>query len=115
EAEREFVVNPLRVPRRLETLDNIRRVSSVQLFVDRAQAVRPDFQLTPRNAPIIADLCSRLEGIPLAIELAAARIRVLTPEQMLTQLDDRFSFLVSRRREPTERHRTIRAAVDWSY
>lgn len=89
--------------------------SSVQLFVDRAQAVRPDFQVTDRNAAAIAELCCRLEGIPLAIELAAARAKVLTPAQMLAQLERRFDFLVSRKRDATERHRSLWAAVEWSY
>jgi predicted ATPase/DNA-binding SARP family transcriptional activator/class 3 adenylate cyclase len=88
---------------------------SVQLFVDRAQAVRPDFQVTPFNASAIAELCERLEGIPLALELAAARAQVLTPTQMLAQLERRFDFLVSRRRDVAARHRTLRAAIDWSY
>jgi predicted ATPase len=89
--------------------------ASVQLFVDRAQAVRPDFQVTDANAQALAELCDRLEGIPLAIELAAARALVMSPAQMLAQLEHRFDFLVSRRRDVAERHRTLRAAIDWSY
>ena len=89
--------------------------ASVQLFVDRAQAVRPDFQVTEANAQALAELCDRLEGIPLAIELAAARALVMSPAQMLAQLEHRFDFLVSRRRDVAERHRTLRAAIDWSY
>jgi len=88
---------------------------AVQLFVDRAQATRPDFQLTAANAGSVAELCRRLEGIPLAIELAAAWAQVLSPGQMVAQLQDRFQFLVSRRRAASERHRTLRAALDWSY
>jgi hypothetical protein len=87
----------------------------VQLFVDRARATRPDFQVTPRNAAAVARLCERLEGIPLALELAAARAQMLTPSQMLMQLEARFDFLVSRRRDIAPRHRTLRAALDWSY
>ena len=87
----------------------------MQLFVDRAQAVRPDFQVTNQNAAAVAELCDRLEGLPLAIELAAARAQVLTPAQMLRQLAHRFEFLVSRRRDGAERHQTLRAAMDWSY
>src|SRR5439155_25047183 len=86
---------------------------SAQLFVDRAQVARPDFQLTPGNAAAVAELCVRLEGIPLAIELAAARAQVLTPAQMAKQLEHRFAFLVSRRRDVDERHRTLWAAIDW--
>lgn len=88
---------------------------SVQLFIDRAQAVRPDFQVTNLTAPAVAALCDGLEGIPLAIELAAARAQVLTPAQMLAQLAHRFDLLTSRRRDLSERHRTLRATVDWSY
>jgi tetratricopeptide (TPR) repeat protein len=88
---------------------------SVQMFVDRAQAVKPDFQVTNSNAAALAELCDRLEGIPLAIELAAARAQMLTPTQMLLQLGKRFEFLVSRKRGVTERQRTLRATVDWSY
>jgi predicted ATPase len=88
---------------------------SVQLFIDRAQTVKPDFQVTSQNAASVAALCHRLEGIPLAIELAAARALVLTPAQMLRQLEHRFDFLVSRRRDGVERHQTLRAAIDWSY
>jgi predicted ATPase/DNA-binding SARP family transcriptional activator len=87
---------------------------SIQLFVDRAQAARPDFQITPRNAGAVATLCERLEGVPLALELAAARALLLTPEQMLIQLRERLNFLVSRRRDAPPRHRTLRAAIAWS-
>src|SRR5262249_39660298 len=85
-----------------------------QLFIDRAQTVKPDFQVTNQNAAAVAALCHGLEGIPLAIELAAARALVLTPAQMLRQLAHRFDFLVSRRRDGVERHQTLRAAMDWS-
>jgi predicted ATPase/DNA-binding SARP family transcriptional activator len=94
-------------------------VPSVTLFVDRAQAVRPDFQLTAANAPGVARLCAALEGLPLAIELAAARIGALTPAQMLARLEERegalWAMLTSRRRLPDRRHRSLRAALDWSY
>jgi predicted ATPase len=88
---------------------------SVQLFVDRARAARPSFQLTPANAGAVAALCSRLEGLPLAIELAAARASVLTPQQMLARLEKRFELLVSPRRDVSTRHRTLRAAIESSY
>src|SRR5262249_2705883 len=96
-------------------LSTIHQCASVQLFVDRAQAVRPDFQVTRQNAAAVAELCQRLEGIPLAIELAAARAQVLTPAQMLAQLTRRFDFLAGRRRDVAARHRTLRAALEWSY
>ena len=115
EAEMELRVGPLPIPVADEEPVRLLNCSAVQLFVDRAQAARPDFQLTARNVPAVAELCRRLEGLPLALELAAAWSPVLTPAQMATELAHRFSFLVSRRRGVDERHRTLRAAVDWSY
>jgi predicted ATPase/Flp pilus assembly protein TadD len=97
------------------TPEHLTMYDSVRLFIDRAQASRPDFQVTNRNAPAVAELCDRLEGIPLALELAAARAQVLTPAQMLAQLAHRFDFLVGRKRDTTERHRSLRAAMEWSY
>ncbi len=88
---------------------------SVQLFADRAQGVRPDFQVTRGNAPAVAALCERLEGIPLAIELAAARAQSLTPAQMLERLEERFDLLARRGAVAEERHRSLWAAIDWSY
>lgn len=120
-AETEFPVAPLPIPRRggkndaAQTPEALSLFESVRLFIDRAQQVLPHFQVTSSNAPALAQLVSRLEGIPLAIELAAARAQVMTPAQMLVQLDQRFNFLVSRRRDAEERHRTLRATVDWSY
>jgi predicted ATPase len=106
-----------RPPSQLATVNwqLLTEVPSVQLFVDRAQAVRPDFQVTERNAAAVAALCHRLEGIPLAIELAAARAQVLTPAQMVEHLSRRFQLLVGRQRDAAGRHRTLRAALDWSY
>ncbi len=113
--EQEFVVPPLRTPGGADNPEALGVYESVRLFVDRAQAVKPDFRVTNHNAPAVAELCDRLEGLPLAIELAAARAQVLTPAQMLAQLANRFEFLVSRKRGVAERQRTLRAAVDWSY
>lgn len=113
--EHEFVVPPLRTPGGNESPHGLGMFESVTLFVDRAQAVKPDFRVTNQNAAAVAELCDRLEGLPLAIELAAARAQVLTPVQMLAQLSKRFEFLVSRKRGVAERQRTLRAAVDWSY
>ncbi len=132
-AESEYSVTPLPTPRGIDTPERLVEFDSVRLFVDRAQAVRPDFQVTNQNAPAVAELCDRLEGIPLAIELAAARAQVLSPAQMVQQLSPlrrptswvpregqgegsrRFDVLVSRRRDAVERHRTLRATLDWSY
>jgi len=88
---------------------------SVRLFVERGQALQSDLTLTDDTAPAIARICARLDGLPLAIELAAARARVLTPEQILTRLDDAFHLLVSASHTAPPRHQTLRATLDWSY
>ncbi len=113
--EQEFPILPLPIPAASDAPENVLGFGSVQLFLDRAQAVRPDFQITQANTEAMAQLCRHLEGIPLAIELAAAQAKVLTPSQMLGQLARRFDFLVSRRRDAIERHRTLRSAIDWSH
>ena len=114
-SEREFAVPTLPTPQGSHALSTLTLYESVQLFVDRAQTVRPDFQVTNHNAPGLAELCDRLEGIPLALELAAARAQVLTPSQMLLQMAQRFDFLVSRKKDVALRHRTLKSAIDWSY
>jgi predicted ATPase/regulation of enolase protein 1 (concanavalin A-like superfamily) len=96
-------------------LSTLLRYSSVQLFADRAQAVDADFQVTEGNAAAVAALCAQLGGLPLALELAAARAGVLTPAQMLAQLSRRLDFLVSRHRDVDPRQRSMRATCDWSY
>ena len=88
---------------------------AVQLFVDRARAVRPDFQLTDTNREAVAEICRRLDGMPLAIELAAARLRALTPPQIVDRLADRFRLLTSGSRTALPRHQTLRAVVEWSW
>lgn len=113
--EREFPVPPLPVPQGKCPPDQLLRYESAQLFVDRARLARPDFGLTAGNAAAVAELCCRLEGIPLALELAAARSRSLAPAQMVGQINSRFDFLVSRQRNVPTRHQSLRAAVDWSY
>ena len=118
EGERELFLRSLPVPGSAseedETPAALALLPSVQLFVDRAQAVRPDFQVTPHNAASVAAICRSLEGIPLALELAAARVQTLTPAQMQTQLAARLDFLTSRRRDLPARHRSLRAALEWS-
>jgi predicted ATPase/class 3 adenylate cyclase len=88
---------------------------STQLFVDRACAANAKFNLTDSNAPAIAQICRRLDGIPLAIELAAARVRLLSPEQIASRLDDRFRLLIGGSRTALPRQQTLRALIDWSY
>ena len=88
---------------------------AVRLFVERARSHRPDFWLNRRNGPIVAEICSRLDGIPLAIELAAARIRALTVEQIAFRLNDRFRLLTGGSRTALPRQQTLQALIDWSY
>jgi predicted ATPase/class 3 adenylate cyclase len=90
-------------------------IDACRLFVERARAVQPAFYLTDQNGPAIAQLCRRLDGIPLAIELAAARVRTLPVEQIATRLDDRFRLLAGGSRTSVARHQTLRATIDWSY
>ena len=88
---------------------------AMQLFVERARATLPSFALTSANSAAVREICRRLDGIPLAIELAAARVRVLSPEQIARRLDDAFRLLTSGSRTALARHRTLRATMDWSY
>jgi len=90
-------------------------LESVQLFVERAAAVRPGFELTPENAPVVAEICWRLDGIPLALELAAARIKLLPLGQILERLDDRFRLLTGGSRTALPRQQTLGALIEWSY
>ena len=88
---------------------------AVQLFVERARATLPSFSLTSANTDAVAEICRRLDGIPLAIELAAARVRVLSPEQIARRLDDAFRLLTTGSRTALARHRTLRATMEWSF
>ncbi len=95
--------------------EELTRYDSVRLFVDRAALTRPEFAVTPHNAPAVAQVVTRLDGIPLAIELAAARAKALTVEQIAARLDDRFRLLTGGSRRSLPRQQTLRAAMDWSY
>jgi predicted ATPase/DNA-binding CsgD family transcriptional regulator len=112
-----FEVPPLSVPAagHRSTLADVVRSEAVTLFVARAQAAMHDFALTEENRAAVAELCRRLDGLPLAVELAAARIRVLDVQQMLDRLADRFTLLSRGSRTAPERHQTLRASVEWSF
>ena len=114
--EREFPVAPLALPaiRHLPDLEKLAQLSAVRLFVERARAVKPEFALTQSNAPVVAEICVRLDGLPLAIELAAARIKLLPPPMILARLERGLELLVSGAREVAARHQTLRAAICWS-
>jgi predicted ATPase/class 3 adenylate cyclase len=116
--EQEYAVPPLHVPdpaRLPLDLSALTEVEAVRLFTERAQAASPRFALTEQNGPVVAEITARLDGLPLAIELAATRTKVLTPEQILSRLRRRLSILTSGSRGLPERQRTLRAAIAWSY
>jgi len=100
---------------RLPTVGHLVQYEAVRLFVERATSGQPGFRLMDNNAPAVVQVCRRLDGIPLAIELAAARVKVLTVEQIAARLDDRFRLLTGGSQRGLPRHRTLRAAMDWSY
>jgi predicted ATPase/class 3 adenylate cyclase len=102
-------------PASLPALDQLKNVDSIRLFVERAATAKPGFALTRHNAPALAQICYRLDGIPLAIELAASRVKVLSPEQIAARLDDRFRLLTGGSRTALPRQQTLRAMIDWSY
>ena len=99
----------------LQHVDQALQVDSIRLFVERGTTAKPDFKLTKENMPFVAQICSRLDGIPLAIELAAARMKVLSPQQIASRLDDRFRLLTGGARTALPRQQTLRALIDWSY
>lgn len=115
--ERELFVKPLAVPSLKEQMDagQLSQYASVELFIQRAQSLRPDFKVTNENAPAVAEICYRLDGLPLAIELAAARIKLLQPGELLKRLGRRFDILRGGTRDLPERQQTLRGAIDWSY
>lgn len=127
EGEHVYPVPPLTVPENRPVLINeepnetqtvcrqFKEVPAVALFVQRARAVRPGFKLTGENADAVAEICRRLDGLPLAIELAASRVRLFSPEALLPRLEQRLDVLRSAGRDRPERHQTLRQAVAWSY
>jgi predicted ATPase/DNA-binding SARP family transcriptional activator len=110
-----LAVHPLPVPAEDEGLAGIGEAPAVQLFVERARAVRPTFSLDADTAPHVALICRQLDGVPLAVELAAARVRALPVHEIAERLADRFTFLTAGPRSGEARHRTLRATLDWSY
>ncbi len=121
DGERVVALDPLPLPvagatgRGAMSPERVAAAASVQLLVDRAQALRPDFQVTVANAAAVAEICRRLDGLPLALEIAATRLDALTPARLLEQLERRADDLVARARDVPARHRSLRTALDWSF
>jgi len=116
DGEQELFVPPLASPAPTQSsVEDVARYPAVDLFVQRARALAPDFALTPANAPTVAAICRRLDGLPLAIELAAARIKILSPRALQGRLDNRLHVLSGGPLHLPERQRTLRGALDWSY
>jgi predicted ATPase/class 3 adenylate cyclase/Tfp pilus assembly protein PilF len=115
--EHEFPVPPLSMPdlKCPPPLERLTQYEAVGLFVERAKAVKPDFSITNESAPAVAEICVRLDGLPLAIELAAARIKMLPPKAMLNRLGSRLKLLTGGARDLPERQRTLRATIEWSF
>lgn len=115
--EQEYPLEPLALPDLTveQSLETLSRFDSLHLFVDRAQGVKPSFRLTDANVHTVGEICLRLDGIPLAIELAAARIRMLPPEAMLRRLSSRLPLLTGGARDLPERQKTLRQTIEWSY
>ncbi|MGC1461839.1 MAG: tetratricopeptide repeat protein, partial [Terracidiphilus sp.] len=115
--EHEFPVPPLALPdlKSIPPLETLSRLPAIALFVERAQAVKHEFALTKENAPAVAAICARLDGLPLALELAGARIKMLSPSAMLSRLESRLNLLTGGALDLPTRQQTLRSTVDWSY
>jgi predicted ATPase/class 3 adenylate cyclase len=115
--EHEFPVPSLELPdpRRLPAVDALSQYAAVELFIQRALSVKPDFRVDNDNAPAVAEICVRLDGLPLAIELAAARIKLFPPQAILARLGRRLELLRGGARDVPDRHQTLRHAISWSY
>ena len=115
--EREFVVPPLSMPSQVATLsaDDLEKYEAIKLFIERARAAKSSFSLTEENAQSVAEICQRLDGLPLAIELAAARVKILSPKGILAKLENRLNLLTGGAKDLPERQQTMRGAVEWSY
>ncbi len=113
-----FPLSPLTLPEedlKKLTVEQLTSYESVQLFIERAHAVKPDFEVTDENALLVAEICIRVDGLPLAIELAAARIRLFSPQALLDRLGSRLKLLRGGARDLPTRQQTLRDAIDWSY
>src|SRR5439155_1249376 len=115
--EKEFPVPPFSLPdtHHLPPLERLTQYEAVRLFIERAQDVKPDFEVTNDNAPAVAEICVRLDGLPLAIELAAARTRLFAPGALLSRLSSRLKLLTGGARNLPARHQTLRNTIEWSY
>ena len=115
--EMTFRVPSLSVPdsRHIPPIETLTQYESIRLFVERAEVIQPNFELTTANASSVAQICQRLDGIPLAIELAVARVKMMPVEQVITRLDNRFRLLTGGSRTALPRHQTLQALIDWSY
>ncbi|MGH2555026.1 MAG: adenylate/guanylate cyclase domain-containing protein [Actinomycetota bacterium] len=115
--EQEHDVPPLALPDpdHLPEPEALSRYEAVELFVERARTAKPNFEITQNNAPAVAEICARLDGLPLAIELAASRIKILSPAAILARLEHRLELLTASARNLPERQRTLRGAIEWSY
>jgi len=102
-------------PARLLPVESLKEYEAIRLFIERALTILPSFEITHTNVAAMAQVCQQLDGIPLAIELAAARVKVLSVEQIATRLHDRFQLLTQGSRTALPRHQTLRGAMDWSY
>ncbi|MEO6456806.1 MAG: tetratricopeptide repeat protein [Chloroflexia bacterium] len=117
QGEQQFPVPPLTLPdpAEMRNAQALANYPAISLYVQRAHAVKPDFALTDDNAEAVAAICARLDGLPLAIELAAARINLLSPQEILARLDSRLRLLSGRARNLPPRQQTLRGTIDWSY
>ncbi|RPJ36470.1 MAG: hypothetical protein EHM21_19145, partial [Chloroflexi bacterium] len=113
-----FPVPPMAMPKvdlKQPSIEQLTQIESIRLFIERAQLVKPDFGLTTENAPAVAEICSRLDGLPLAIELATARISLFSPQALLERVGSRMKLLRGGARDLPVRQQTLRDTIDWSY
>ena len=117
QGEQQYQVPPLELPdpKQPSSVEQLSQNEAVELFTERARSVRPDFDLTDEYAHAVAEICARLDGLPLAIELAAARIRILSPQEILSRLASRLKLLTGGATNLPARHQTLRNTIDWSY